>query len=422
MADCAFVLISTLVHVGLALLALLAVGGSHAAAQNTPKPRVRALTAFVRIDSANYEAQMRKATTFLHDAKRAFEQRNYEVQTIRITTQPFPEIIRGMSDTQATAFFHALHQLARSESILVNIGPAMLADTDSSTTADLLARVLAENELLNGSVVVARDDGVHWNAVNAAAHVMKYLEDHSAHSQGNFQFAATAMLPAYGPFFPGSYHTGSDRHFSIGLESANLVQQALAANRGKIAAAEKALAAELGRFDQECEQIASAIAKSSGWTYEGIDPTPAPGGDLSIADAIEKFTGAPFGSSGTMTAAAMITRAVKSVPVKQVGYSGLMVPVLEDNILARRWSEVTYNLDSLLAYSAVCATGLDTVPLPGDVTEEQLSRIVGDMAALAFKWKKPLAARLLPVAGKKAGGKTDFDNPHLTNAVLQKLP
>ncbi|HET7441761.1 MAG TPA: DUF711 family protein, partial [Terriglobales bacterium] len=157
-------------------------------------------------------------------------------------------------------------------------------------------------------------------------------------------------------------------------------------------------------------------------TYEGIDPTPAPLGEVSIGGAIEKFTGAPFGSSGTLTAAALITRAVKSVPVKQVGYAGLMVPVLEDSVLAQRWSEGRYSVDALLAYSAVCATGLDTVPLPGDVSEEQLSRILGDVASLAYKWKKPLAARLLPIAGKKIGERTSFENPFLTNTVLQKLP
>jgi hypothetical protein len=99
-----------------------------------------------------------------------------------------------------------------------------------------------------------------------------------------------------------------------------------------------------------------------------------------------------------------------------------MVPVLEDSILAQRWSQGAFSIDSLLAYSAVCGTGLDTVPLPGGVTEEQLAGIIGDMATLAYKWKKPLSARLQPVAGKKAGDKTEFNNPHLVDAVIQKLP
>jgi uncharacterized protein len=43
------------------------------------------------------------------------------------------------------------------------------------------------------------------------------------------------------------------------------------------------------------------------------------------------------------------------------------------------------------------------------------------MASLAFKWKKPLAARLLPVAGKAAGDITEFDDPYLVNATIQPL-
>jgi uncharacterized protein (UPF0210 family) len=144
--------------------------------------------------------------------------------------------------------------------------------------------------------------------------------------------------------------------------------------------------------------------------------------DVSIGAAIEKFTGHRLGSSGTITAARLITEAVKSVRVKQVGYSGLMLPVMEDRRIAQRWSEGALSLDALLAYSAVCATGLDTVPLPGDVTEEQIARIFGDVASLAHKWKKPLAARLQPAKGKRAGERTEFSDPYLENATLQPLP
>jgi len=159
-------------------------------------------------------------------------------------------------------------------------------------------------------------------------------------------------------------------------------------------------------------------SKSTGWAFVGVDPTPAPLGDASIGDAIERFTGAPFGSSGTMTAALAITTAVKAVKVKQVGYSGLMLPVMEDKRMAQRWAEGDYDIDSLLAYSSVCGTGLDVVPLAGDVSEERLARIFGDVAALAWKWNKPLTARLLPVKGKQRGDRTDFDSQYLFNTTL----
>jgi len=160
----------------------------------------------------------------------------------------------------------------------------------------------------------------------------------------------------------------------------------------------------------------------TGWAYLGVDPTPAPLGDVSIGAAIEAFTGAEFGSSGTLTAASIITAAVKAVPEKQVGYSGLMVPVMEDKILAQRWAESTYNVDSLLAYSAVCGTGLDTLPLPGNISLEQMEHIFGDVASLATKWNKPLSARLQPIPDKKPGDQTDFQDPFLFNTRLHPLP
>jgi uncharacterized protein (UPF0210 family) len=98
-----------------------------------------------------------------------------------------------------------------------------------------------------------------------------------------------------------------------------------------------------------------------------------------------------------------------------------MLPVLEDTRLAQRWSEGRISIDALLSYSAVCGTGLDTVPLPGDISAEQLSLIIGDMASLAFKWHKPLSARLLPVLGKGWGEMTEFDDPFLVNTKLQPL-
>jgi len=182
----------------------------------------------------------------------------------------------------------------------------------------------------------------------------------------------------------------------------------------------KALTEALTVHARTVEGAAIKAAAGSGWTYAGIDPTPAPGGQVSIGAAIESFTGASFGSPGTETASGIITRAVQAVPVKQTGYSGLMIPVLEDAVLTRRWTDATYSLDSILAYSAVCAGGVDTVPLAGDTSEEAIARIVGDVATLAFKWNKPLAVRLLPAPGNKVGDITEFSGA-LANAKIQPL-
>lgn len=404
------------------LFVLVACWFAGPALAQSPKPKVRAITAFIRVEPARYQPQVADTLKMLRAAKAEYERAGYEVESVRITTQPFPQYIKGMTDDAALAWFRSYDELSLKESFDANIGPAMLTDSDDPHAAELLARILSSTKNLEGSIIVAREDGIHWKAVHAAARVIKHLEEHTPHSQGNFNFTATAMLAPYGPFYPGSYHLGAGHQFSIGLESANVVDAVFAATAGNYAEAGRRLAEELARHAVDCERIAKRVADQTGWTYAGLDPTPAPLGKVSIGAAIEKLTGARFGSSGTLTAASVITQAVRAVPVKQIGYVGLMVPVLEDERLAERWSQGAYTIDSLLAYSAVCGTGLDTVPLPGDVSEEQLARILGDVASLAFKWKKPLSARLQPVAGKKPGERTEFDDPFLTNAVVQTLP
>ena len=85
------------------------------------------------------------------------------------------------------------------------------------------------------------------------------------------------------------------------------------------------------------------------------------------------------------------------------------MPVLEDATLAKRAAEGTLTVKDILLYSAVCGTGLDTIPLPGDTTAEQLIPLLLDLCALALRLDKPLTARLMPVPGKTAGDETNFD-------------
>jgi len=411
-----------MISVRLAALSLfLAASAASAQAQDYTRPKVRAITAFVSLERASYARQIAATLAILREAQRDFEQQGYAVESVRITTQPLAELLRGQSDRQALAYLKALDDLAAKENFLPNIGPAMLHDGDDPHTMQLLAQALSSLSQLNASAIIAGDDGIHWKVIREAARLVRYVADHSPHSQGTFNFAATAMLGPYGPFYPGAWHPGNGERLAIGFEGANVVQEVFARTHGDFDAAVAELTRQLTIHARVAETIGTQVATRHGWTFMGVDPTPAPLADVSIGAAIEAFTGAKFGAGGTMTAALVITTAVKAVPVRQTGYSGLMVPVMEDKLLARRWSEGTYDTDSLLAYSAVCATGVDTVPLPGDVSEAQLMRIYGDVASLAWKWHKPLAARLQPVTGAKAGEETGFEDPYLFNTKIHPL-
>lgn len=385
-------------------------------------PKVRAITAFVRLDKGTYQKQIADTLVVLRKAKSEFELAGYEVETIRVTTQPLAELVAGIPEDRAMAFLAQLDELSAKENFLLNVGPAMLHESDDPATVQLLEKALSTLLKIQGSTIIADETGIHWKTIHRTAELVKYVSEHSPHGQGTFNFTATAMLKPFSPFFPGSYHTGAGRQFSIGFEGANVVRDVFAEDKGNADAAIADLTIALTKHAAVADAVGKKVAAATGWTYVGVDPTPAPLGDVSIGAAIEAFTGAKFGSSGTLTAARIITTAVKNVPLQQAGYSGLMVPVMEDKLLAERWAESTYNMDSLLAYSAVCGTGLDTIPLPGDISIDQLERIFADVASLATKWNKPLSARLQPVPNKKPADKTDFQDPFLFNTTVHPLP
>ena len=209
--------------IGLSLVAALCAG-------EPAKPKIRAITGFITIDAKSYSAQIEEAVTFLSRIREAEKAAGYEVSGIRISTQPFPEYTRGMSRAEALTLLRGIDKLAEKLKFAPNIGPAMLKDDDDAGVVDLLIEVLSTaGNRLAANIVTAGEDGIHWNAVRQAGRIIHAVGARSPHGQGNFNFAAIAMLKPYGPFYPGAWHPGGGaRSFAIGLESANVVMDVFA--------------------------------------------------------------------------------------------------------------------------------------------------------------------------------------------------
>ena len=137
-----------------------------------------------------------------------------------------------------------------------------------------------------------------------------------------------------------------------------------------------------------------------------------------IGAGIEALSGVPFGAAGTLSACAVVTDVVKNLRVRTCGYAGLMLPVLEDPVLARRATEGHYGLRDLLLFSSVCGTGLDVVPVPGDTPVATLANIMLDVASQAVKLRKPLSVRLYLVPGTSPGDRVHIDDPLLNDSVV----
>jgi uncharacterized protein (UPF0210 family) len=323
-------------------------------------------------------------------------------------------------DASSLQAIQALDRFAVENELMFSIGPVITGDFYHQEFSAWAAELVQQTKNISFTVRVASpEQGIHHQSLHSAAEAIQAIAHATVGGEGNFRFAATAYIPAGTPFFPAAYFTQGNT-FSIGLESPNLLSQAFQGALN-IQQAKRQLKAAMERAFGPVAERGRQLAQQGGWEYLGIDASPAPGLDASIGQAIELLSNAPFGSPSTLSSCAAITDVIKGLSIEKCGYSGLMLPVLEDPVLAQRAIEGRYGVSELLLYSSVCGTGLDVVPLPGDTPADALAAVVTDVAALATKYHKPLSARLFPVPGKRAGERVNFDNPYLTETVVLPL-
>jgi uncharacterized protein (UPF0210 family) len=382
--------------------------------------RIRTITAGVGLKSAGELQRVDAAITVLKRLAQVFTDDGYEVQTIRIATTPFLARAGERARDAALPALRALDELVGSRDARIAIGPVLAADRPDPHLAGWAAELAKSTRSLNFTVSVASAErGPAPHAARAAAEAMQAIASGTPGGLGNFRFAAAASVPPGTPFFPVAYHDGPDT-LAIGLESASVVEEAFTGATGSADAGAR-LRERLDDVIAPVERTALGLARREGRIYLGVDPSPAPGKDRSIGAAVEALTKRPFGDASTLDACATITAALKSLRARTCGYAGLMLPVLEDPVLARRATEKRYGIGDLLLFSSVCGTGLDVVPIPGDTPVEVMSRIVLDVAALSARLRKPLSARLFPIPGRSAGETAHFDDPLLTDCAVMAV-
>jgi uncharacterized protein len=367
---------------------------------------IRTITAFCDLHAADDPA-LAQALAFLQQARAGILAAGYEVQTARLSAR----LAGARPDDEWRRRVKAIDDQVSAAHVLWATGPEVAA-ADLDGFPDWCARVIVETASTFLSVDAGDPSrGVDLDACRAAGRTVATLARETDGGEGNFRFAAAAGCPPGLPFFPAARHDGPPA-FALGLESAGLVD---AAYRDGGGTPSEALRAAMDEALAPLEVICSALASEYRRRWVGIDVSPAPGLDASIGGALERIIGAPFGSPGTLRACALTTTALHATRVRRCGYSGLMLPVLEDRVLAARAAEGRYRLQDLLLWSSVCGTGFDVVPLPGDVLEDVLARWIADVTALSVRLNKPLSARLLPVPGARAGEMSRFRNPLLVN-------
>ncbi|GFE91124.1 PFL family protein [Steroidobacter agaridevorans] len=382
--------------------------------------RVRTITAGVELSPALELDRVEAGVAFLTRARRAFESAGYEVQTVRVAVNPVIASLTPAARDQALDQLRRIDELVASQGAIFNIGPILTEDRSDDSLVEWSQALVKGTQSISFSTAIATPNGGVLPKVAATtAKIMIALANALADGMANFRFAAAANIPPGTPFFPVAWHQGP-ASFALGLEGASVVEWAFASMRTGDDPIEK-LRSALNEVLTPVERLANELAQRERRQYLGIDTSPAPAKDRSIAAAIEALTRTPFGSAGTLEACSIVTAALKSVSVRTCGYSGLMLPVLEDPLLAQRAGENRYSIRDVLLYSSVCGTGLDVVPIPGNTSPDSIDGLLRDVASLATRLRKPLSARLFLVPGKKAGDLARFDDPVLTDSVVMKL-
>jgi uncharacterized protein (UPF0210 family) len=259
---------------------------------------------------------------------------------------------------------------------------------------------------------------IYLTAVRACADVIVKCSTLEPNGFANLQFAALANVRAGAPFLPAAYHDRDEPAFAIATEAADLAVQAFE-NIKSLEEGRGNLVREIERHGKKLVEV----AKSLDCTFGGIDFSlaPFPDDSHSLGNAVEKMGIPRIGQHGSLAAVAILTEAIDRANFPHTGFSGFMQPVLEDSILAKRAAEGTLTVKDVLLYSAVCGTGLDTIPLPGDTSPEQIVPLLLDLCALALRLDKPLTARLMPIPGKKAGDLTSFDFAFFARSKVMAL-
>jgi len=381
--------------------------------------RVRTVTAGVTLNSLTDTTTLNSAIEFLKKAKQEYITKGYEVQTLRISTQNFYNYLNQYSYDDALPLLVRFDKIAQRNNIILSIGQILPPDKYQTGIADWAEKLLQTTTTISFSLPISSHEiGIHFNSIKAASEIISAISKFNG-GEANFRFTSSANCPAGIPFFPAAFHVGKNS-FAVGLESANLVTEAFKKNSNP-ANARQTLKSLLEKNLIPIQNVAEGISKVFNWQYDGIDASPAPGLDASIGQAIETYSKQPFGSPSTLSACSLITDVLKNLDIKKCGYSGLMLPVIEDRVLAQRATEGRFTVQELLLYSSVSGTGLDVVPIPGDTPTQVLKNILIDVAALSLKYSsKALSARLFLIPGKKAGDKVKFENPYLTSCIVMK--
>ena len=398
--------------------------------------KIRTITIFTTLtqDKSLWEQTLVKATYFCNSLSQEFIKDGYEVQSIRLVSNPFGEYLNTTNAQTAIIDLREITQILDTLQTPLRIRFAIGEAKNKEQIAMLPLLIKHCGDLANACVnVVLDENGVLDNEVIlCCAQTVKEISECTVRGEGNFNFTVNFNCKPLIPYFPASYYHGHNENerapFVIGLETPDLLVEVLKQQKKSShnVAFNDYYSSMSEALQFHVDGIQACIHRQTigdEFYFAGIDSSAAPSKNCSSMTEVYHLMGVPyFGASGTVEASALLTRVFKNLKnVQLVGFSGLMLAVTEDMGLAEG-SKEQYDIRSLLTYSAVCGIGLDTVPIPGDTSVEKIAALMRDTGTMAFRLNKPLTVRLFPLPNLQVGDKSNFESDDLCNSFVLSVP
>lgn len=357
-----------------------------------------------------------------HEITDVLTSEGYIVQSQRVATSPFPLWLKE-KDSKSDKFVFVRKLIENTSQLgwqYLSIGPASPANLENF---ELIPELLTLSPILFSAGTISNNGQVFPKAAKAAARVIVENAKSSPDGFTNLRFAALANVGPYAPFLPAAYSNPNESpSIALAMECADEVVKAFG-NAQTLEEAQTNLLNQLESNAATIERLCNSVCLKNHVIFRGFDFSTAPYPEewCSLGKGMELMGIPSLGMSGSLAAAAFLASTLDLGKWKRSGFNGLMLPVLEDSTLATRAGEGILTIKDLLLYSAVCGTGLDTIPLAGNTTAEQLTGVLLDLGALAIRLNKPLTGRLMPIPGRFAGDRTDFDFEFFANSRVMAL-
>ncbi len=400
--------------------------------------KIRTISTLLKLEKNKdtWKKEIQKACKFCKQLSKKFKQKNYKVQSIRIVTNAFGEYLNTNSIDEAKQDLEFIKNIIDSISfdnlrIRFAIGEAKTYD-EISLLPEL---ILHYGDLCNACVNVPLDNfGIlDNNLIKHCAKCVKKISKITPRGEGNFNFTVNFNCKEFIPYFPASFFNAkSSNSYVLGLETPDLLVNVLQNLDFKYSSSKhnkffKHASINMSEALQYHVDIIRKILdtfKNKDFKFVGLDSSAAPSKDCSSMVKVYKLLGVKhFGNSGSLEVSSLLTKVFKSIKdIPLVGFSGLMLAVIEDKGLAKDASHNKYDIRTLLNNSAVCGIGLDTVPIAGNTSVKKISSLMRETGTLAFRLDKPLSVRLFPYPNLKAGQMTKYESDDLCNCKILAVP